>query len=164
MASKQLMFSAAAGVLLLIAFVFYIVAQADSGYGVSKGSAGGISVTAKRGLWTDNLSENCQGVDICNKIKAARAFFIMATIAAFVGALLLLYIAFRSYPKAIYYATIAMTLVTFLFGLIGWAIGMSAFIGDGWTMGAASALGLIGWIFSLIALVLAFLIGGHDSV
>ncbi|CAF4065303.1 unnamed protein product [Rotaria sordida] len=106
------------------------------------------------GLWSGTLPGNCQGDDDCHKVKAARAFFVMATIAAFIGALLLLYIVFRPHPKVMHYAAIAMALVSFLFGLIGWAIGMSVFVRDGRTMGAASALGLIGWIFSLIALYL----------
>ncbi|CAF4233434.1 unnamed protein product, partial [Rotaria sordida] len=116
------------------------------------------------GLWSGTLPGNCQGDDDCHKVKAARAFFVMATIAAFIGALLLLYIVFRPHPKVMHYAAIAMALVSFLFGLIGWAIGMSVFVRDGRTMGAASALGLIGWIFSLIALVLAFVLPGHDSM
>ncbi|CAF1258703.1 unnamed protein product [Rotaria sordida] len=145
MVSKRLIFGVAAGGLLLIAFIFYVVAQADESYGVLRGGRGA-------GLWSGTLPGNCQGDDDCHKVKAARAFFVMATIAAFIGALLLLYIVFRPHPKVMHYAAIAMALVSFLFGLIGWAIGMSVFVRDGRTMGAASALGLIGWIFSLIAL------------
>ncbi|CAF1098513.1 unnamed protein product [Rotaria sordida] len=157
MAPKQLILGVAAGVLLLIAFIFYVVAQADESYGVLRGFEGA-------GLWSGTLPGNCQGDDVCHKIKAARAFFIMATIAAFIGALLLLYIVFRPHPKVMYYAAIAMALVSFLFGLIGWAIGVSVHIVDDRKMGAASALGLIGYIFSLIALVLAFVIGKYDSM
>ncbi|CAF0908892.1 unnamed protein product [Rotaria sordida] len=108
MASKRLIFGVAAGILLLIAFVFYIVAQADRSFSVGTISVGSLSGTAKLGLWDVDLPGNCQGWEICHKAKAARAFFIMATIAAFIGALLLLYIAFRSYSEVIYYAAIAM--------------------------------------------------------
>ncbi|CAF0908761.1 unnamed protein product [Rotaria sordida] len=101
MAPKQLILGVAAGVLLLTAFIFYVVAQADESYGVLRGFEGA-------GLWSGTLPGNCQGDDVCHKIKAARAFFIMATIAAFIGALLLLYIVFRPHPKVMYYAAIAM--------------------------------------------------------
>jgi hypothetical protein len=54
------------------------VAQADPSYGVYKVG----STVRKTGLWSANLPENCHGDTDCNKIKAARAFFIMSTIAA----------------------------------------------------------------------------------
>jgi len=54
------------------------VAQADPSYGIYKVG----SIVFKNGLWSANLPENCHGDASCNKVKAARAFFIMATIAA----------------------------------------------------------------------------------
>ncbi|CAF1135855.1 unnamed protein product [Didymodactylos carnosus] len=159
---KQTAFGAITGALLLIAFIFYVVAQADPSYGVAK--VGSITVGAT-GLWSDNLVENCNGDTACNKIKAARAFFVMATIVAFIAGVLLLYITFKAtYPKVLYLASVALALAAFLFGLIGWAIGMSQFVRSPWTMGAASALGLIGWIFCLIALVLAVLMREHTLI
>ncbi|CAF1396373.1 unnamed protein product, partial [Rotaria sp. Silwood1] len=139
-------------------------AQADAGFGVWQRRTGGIIVTSRIGLWTYNLPENCRGSVLCNKIKAARAFFVIATMAAFVGAVLLIYIALKSYPKIIHLAALIAALISCLFGLIGWAIGMSALVGGFYKMGAASALGLIGWMFSLAATILAYLVEGNLSM
>jgi hypothetical protein len=54
------------------------VAQADPSYAVYKVGP----IVAKTGLWSANLRENCNGNTACDKIKAARAFFVMSTIAA----------------------------------------------------------------------------------
>jgi len=61
----------------------------------------------------------------------------------------------------VFVAFLFSALLAFLFGLIGWAIGMDQFVRKPVTMGAASALGLIGWVFSLIALVLTVLMREH---
>ena len=63
----------------LIAFIFYVVAQADHSYAVGKvGSMTFVTI----GLWSANLAENCKGNTACNKIKATRAFFVISTIVA----------------------------------------------------------------------------------
>ena len=63
----------------LIAFIFYIVAQADPSYAVYNS---GSTTVEKVGLWSVNWRENCDGNNSCDKNKAARAFFVISTIAA----------------------------------------------------------------------------------
>ena len=55
------------------------MAQADPSYAVAK--VGSMTV-GTIGIWSANLAENCNDNTACNKIKAARAFFVMSTIVA----------------------------------------------------------------------------------
>lgn len=103
------------------------MAQADPSYAVRKV---GSSVVGKVGLWSGNLPGNCGDSADCHKIKAARAFFVMSTIAAckwdrspinrrfitpscshrlVVAGVLLLYITFQAaYPKVLYQVSVML--------------------------------------------------------
>ena len=129
--------------------------------------------TARYGLWKNctavlGTTELCTAAtyceksgDSCSKVQASRAFItLVCLVVPFVVATLILFVTtFHHWNRAFLWIPKGLAAVCFVFGLIGMATGLSAFIDrTGYTPGAAAVLTIIAVILNLIGGVFAGLI------
>ncbi|CAF1513643.1 unnamed protein product, partial [Didymodactylos carnosus] len=152
-----------AGGLLLVSGILFIVANADPSW--VKATSGGVTL-GRAGLWKScglNLciSNTCPKAAAsqpkCIQLQVARALITVACLISIISALCLMAGGALSVPKALAYVGIGLAVVTFICGLVGFAVGISALkTGGPGKMGAAAACAIIAWILALIGAICSF--------
>ncbi|CAF1365764.1 unnamed protein product [Didymodactylos carnosus] len=85
---------------------------------------------------------------------AARVFITMACITSITGFICLLAVAaINKHPQILCYVGIVLAVLSFISGLIGFSLGVDAFVKNPQKIGAAAVCALMGWIFSLASAV-----------
>jgi len=138
--------------ILFVAWIFLIATTAAPAWG--KGTVFGGNYHS--GLWSSCSGSACSSVDesslsdcaksgtkSCQEIMASRAFLVLAVLLVSF-ALILSILQCIGYFNSLNGVTTIMTIIAFVFTLIGWAIGVDAFVTtNGMTADACVGLGVI---------------------
>ncbi|CAF1453181.1 unnamed protein product [Didymodactylos carnosus] len=153
--------------ILLAACAFFIASNASPTWGTLTINA----VKTSSGLWQSCMGGRCDAIpnscsklvgmakSSCDKVLATRAFITMACITSAIGFICLLALAaFIKNSQTLCYVCVALAVLSFIFGLIGFSLGVDRYVTKPFKIGAAAICGLIGWILSLASAVCSILI------